>query len=193
MSDEMDIVTKRLCMRVLTEADAPAIAEKINTYEISKNLSRVPYPYHLRDAEEFLEWIKRAKEKSAFRAICLQSDRENLLGIISYEWSEEKRDSEIGYWLVQEHWGKGLMSEAVNAMVDHAFNCSDVKRMVACYFEENPASGKVLLKAGFDPVGACMAFSKSRGAEVPVTNMQLSRSAWENKKAAVAAAAFDQI
>lgn len=185
MSHETDIVTKRLCLRPLLQADAPAIAQKINTYEIAKNLSRVPYPYQLSDAEDFLSWVKNANGRSAFRAICLRSEIENLLGIISYEWSEEKRDSEIGYWLLPEHWGNGLMSEAVNAMVDHAFNGSDVERIVACFFDENPASGRVLLKAGFVAVGRCKAFSKSRDSEVPVTNMQLQRSVWEGKKAAL--------
>lgn len=184
MARDMDIVTNRLCLRPLSEADAPAIAAKINTYAIAKNLSRVPFPYHLSDAVEFLSWVKNSSAHSAFRAICLRSDRENLLGIISYEWSEEKHDSEIGYWLVEQHWGKGLMSEAVNAMADHAFRTSDVKRMVACFFDENPASGRVLFKAGFELVGACMSFSKSRGVEVPVTNVQLKRHTWENKKTA---------
>jgi [ribosomal protein S5]-alanine N-acetyltransferase len=158
------------------------IAALIDDYEISKNLARVPFPYHRSDAEEFLEWVKTCTVKSRFSAICLKEAPDAVQGCISYEWNEKKQDAELGYWLVKPLWGKGFMSEAATAMVDHAFTIAGIEKLVTCYFDSNPASGKVLRRAGFDVVGPCMQFAKAQNKEVPVTNMVLARDVWANKK-----------
>lgn len=179
------IETERLLLRPVLKSDGPEIAAKINNYEISKNLARVPFPYTLSDAEAFLEWAAQLDDRSAFRVISLKSSHAEVLGMISYDWMEDTQTADMGYWLVQEHWGKGIMSEAAKAMVELAFIDSDLDKLNSCYFDENPASGKVLARAGFTVVGQCSQFSKARSCEVPVTTVQLLRSEWRNKKAAV--------
>jgi RimJ/RimL family protein N-acetyltransferase len=179
------IETARLLLRPLRSNDAPEIAEKINNYEISKNLARVPFPYTLADAEDFLEWAANLDERSDFRVLSLKQQPDVLIGIISYDWAEDKQRAELGYWLVQEQWGKGLMTEAARAMVELAFTHSRLENLSSCFFNENPASGKVLAHAGFEVTGLCSHFSKARGHEVPVTTVALTKSQWLNKKAAV--------
>lgn len=178
------IETQRLLLRPLQRHDGPAIAAKIDNYEISKNLARVPYPYHLSDAEEFLDWALALDNRSAFRVITLKHRPDDLIGLISYDWMEEQQKAELGYWLVQAHWRKGLMTEAAIAMVELAFTASGLESLSSCFFNENPASGKVLTRAGFLATGACLQFSKARGEEVPVTTMQILRKDWHNRKAA---------
>jgi RimJ/RimL family protein N-acetyltransferase len=180
-----NIETERLLLRPLHKNDGPAIAAKIDNFEISKNLARVPFPYHLSDAEDFLDWAASLDHRSAFRVIALKHEPETLIGIISYDWNENKKQSELGYWLVQEHWGQGLMTEAARAMVRLAFTVSDLTGLSSCYFNENPASGKVLEHAGFVQIGTCSQFSRSRGHEVAVTTVELKRDDWLNKKAAI--------
>ncbi len=177
--------TQRLLLRPLRSTDGPEIAAKINTYDISKNLARVPFPYTLRDAEDFLEWAASLDNRSAFRVITLKQSAETMIGIISYDWVENSKRAELGYWLVQEQWGKGLMTEAARAMVDLAFTVSGLESLSSCFFDENPASGKVLAHAGFEITGQCSQFSKARGHDVPVTTVGLSRETWRTKKAAV--------
>jgi RimJ/RimL family protein N-acetyltransferase len=177
--------TERLLLRPLKPDDGPRIAAAIDDYEIAKNLSRVPFPYHLSDAEEFLAWAMALDDRSAFRVIELKHQPSVLIGLVSYDWVEDKQISELGYWLVQDHWGKGLMTEAVSAMVDLAFTVSDLENLASSYFDENPASGRVLAHAGFEVRGRSRHVSRARGTEMPVTNMGLSRQAWRNKKAAV--------
>jgi RimJ/RimL family protein N-acetyltransferase len=179
------IETQRLLLRPLTIKDGPAIAAKIDNYNISKNLARVPHPYHLTDAEEFLDWALELDHRSAFRVITLKQQPDDLIGLISYDWMEDKQRADLGYWLVQEHWGKGLMTEAACAMVELAFTSTGLDALSSCYFNENPASGRVLAKVGFAATGACTQYSKSRGEDVPVTTMQISRNSWNKKKAAV--------
>jgi RimJ/RimL family protein N-acetyltransferase len=181
---EMDrvIVTDRLSLRPFVRDDAPALASLINDYEISKNLARVPFPYSLADAEEFLDWSVSAVEKTRFSAICSRHQPDVMQGAISYEWNAEKANVELGYWLVKPLWGQGLMSEAARAMVHHAFTVAGIDLIVSCFFNENPASGRVLAKAGFEKAGGCMQMSKAQGHDVPVTNMQLSRARWLAQK-----------
>ena len=177
--------TERLVLRPLRWSDAAAIAEKINNFDISKNLARVPYPYTLADAEEFLNWVFELDNRSAFYVIALREQPDELLGVISYDWVPDKSRAELGYWLVQQQWGKGLMTEAARAVVEHAFTVSGLEQLSSCYFVENPASGKVLAKAGFTPTGKCTSPSRSRGEDVDVVTMGLMREDWANKKAAV--------
>jgi RimJ/RimL family protein N-acetyltransferase len=184
MLDGDTLYTERLVLRPLTRADGPAIAAEINCYDISKNLSRVPFPYSLADAEAFLSWAEGLDHRSAFRHIALKQEPALLIGLISYDWVEESQQAELGYWLVQKHWGKGLMSEAARAMVAHAFSSGGIEQLGSCYFDENPASGRVLAHAGFAATGACAQFSRARNTEVPVTMMALSRVAWETQRTA---------
>ncbi len=179
------IETARLLLRPLSKLDADEIAAKIDNYEISKNLARVPFPYHLSDARDFLEWALALDQRSAFRVITLKAQPDRLIGLISYDWVDDKQSAELGYWLIEEQWGKGLMTEAANAMVDLAFIHSGLDSLSSCFFNENPASGKVLAHVGFVVTGACSHFSKARGHAVPVTTVQLLRTDWLNKKAAV--------
>jgi [ribosomal protein S5]-alanine N-acetyltransferase len=176
----LDVIeTERLILRPLQADDAEMIVDLVGDYEISKNLARVPHPYHLSDAHDFLQWVKDAPEPSAFRAICVRPDRRSLQGIISYEWAQAKQNAEIGYWLAKPLWGQGVMTEAARAMVRHAFARKGLDTIVSCYFNSNPASGKVLIRAGFEVAGPCTAFSKAQGRNVDVTNVRLTRERWE--------------
>jgi RimJ/RimL family protein N-acetyltransferase len=174
------IETERLVLMPLVDSDEDVIARKINCYEISKNLARVPFPYTPSDAREFLEWYKTLDHRSCFMTLRLKSEPDELIGIISYDWVEDKQQSELGYWMVQEHWGKGLMSEAAQAMVRHAFDVSGLDKLSSCFFNDNPASGKVLARAGFESGGPCTHFSKAQNREVPVTLMVLSKARWQD-------------
>ena len=179
------IETERLALRLLRESDANDIVEHVGDFAVSRNLAVVPHPYHRTDAEEFLARATVPAQGTRHSAICLKATPGHLIGIISYEAKQDGDVSDLGYWLARPFWGKGLMGEAVPAMVDHAFSVARLSALKACYFDGNPASGRLLAKAGFVSLGACTCMCRARGEEVPVTNMELTRDAWRNKKAAV--------
>jgi RimJ/RimL family protein N-acetyltransferase len=175
------ITTQRLHLRTLVDSDATAIADQIGDYDVAHKLSRVPYPYHLSDANEFLAWDKTGDQKKTRRsAICLRETPEDLRGAISIEWHEEKQCAELGYWLAKPLWGKGLMTEAVAAVVEHAFTIAHIDHLVACFFKDNPASGKVLLRNGFEIQDDGTCFSRAQGCNVAMTNVQLSKVRWQS-------------
>ncbi len=176
------IETERLVLRRLVDDDSDEIAAKINSYNISKNLARVPFPYTLADAHEFVAWTKTFDHRSSFMTLRLKAAADEIIGVISYDWVEPKQLADLGYWMVLQHWGKGLMSEAAIAMADHAFTVSGLQTLSSCFFNDNPASGKVLARAGFEVVGPCTHFSKAQNTDVPVTLMTLTRERWLARK-----------
>ena len=176
------IETQRLVLRPLRDDDAMQIVSALDDFNICRNLARVPYPYHRDDALDFLSFVAGRDQRSHFSAICKRQTPDRLIGIISYEWSDSRQNAELGYWLSQPHWGKGLMTEAATAMVKHAFTVNAHETMVACYHDDNPVSGQILHRLGFGRIGACSNFSKAQGKELPVTNMQLTRERWQQMK-----------
>jgi RimJ/RimL family protein N-acetyltransferase len=179
------LTTRRLVLRPLHNSDAEAITMQIGDYDVCKNLARVPYPYHVADAEDFLGWVKGFDQRSLFAAITERDGDGLLIGIISSEFAPDKDDSELGYWLAKPYWNRGYMKEAAAAMVDHAFMATPLALMVSCYHNDNPNSGKILRGVGFEDAGACTSFSKAQGKDVDITNLRLSRERWlAMKKAA---------
>jgi RimJ/RimL family protein N-acetyltransferase len=172
------IKTKRLILRPVKPEDAPALVRELNNFNITRNTGRVPYPYSDQDAAEYLKFVAAQPATSCIRAITLE---DHLIGVIAYLYSAEKQDAELGYWLSEQHWGKGLMSEAAHTMVHRAFTVSKIDKLIACYQNENPASGRILAKLGFAEIGHCNSFSKARNEDVPVTNLVLTRDGWKTQ------------
>ena len=173
------IETERLVLRPLVENDCPTIVRELNNFAVCKNLSRVPYPYHLSDAADFLQFVQGLDERSLTCAIALNSNSKELIGIVSYEFSSSQENAELGYWLSENHWRKGIMSEAVMPVVNHAFTISKLETLISCFHNDNPNSGRVLKKVGFREQAQCISFSKAQGKDVPVTNLQLTREKWK--------------
>jgi RimJ/RimL family protein N-acetyltransferase len=177
--DVMGIIeTERLVLRAPTESDIDRIVEALADFDISRNLARIPWPYHRDDAVDFLTFVATCDQRSRFSAICRRGVTDRLIGMISYEWNDGKQNAELGYWLDTPQWGQGLMTEAATAMVKHAFTENQHPTLVSCFHDDNPVSGKILSKIGFERVGTCNHFSKAQGKELPVTNMRLTRERW---------------
>lgn len=178
------IITQRLLLRPLDEGDVDALVAELNDFAIVRNTARIPHPYHRDDALDFLSHARALDHRSLVAAITTRENPGDLLGVVSYEWSEAKGDAELGYWLATRAWGKRLGSEAAQAAVDHAFSINRHPQLVACYHTDNPHSGRILARLGFAVVGPCTSFSRAQGKDVAITNTRLTRADWASKKAA---------
>jgi RimJ/RimL family protein N-acetyltransferase len=165
------IKTKHLILRPLHEDDASALVRELNNYNITRHTGRVPYPYSGEDAAEYLQFVREQSAQSCIRAITLQNQ---LIGVISYLYSADKLDAELGYWLSENHWGNGLMSEAARAMIADG-TARGITKFVACYHADNPVSANILRRLGFVEKGTCKNFSKAQGKDVEVVNMVLEQ------------------
>jgi [ribosomal protein S5]-alanine N-acetyltransferase len=172
------IETERLRLRYPTADDAPAIAREVGNFNVSRNLARVPHPYSIAEAVDFLDWIKSYNEKSLVCAVELKSEPGELIGVISYEFSAVEGVAELGYWYAEKNWGKGYGSESASAIVHHAFTLGAHTRLVASYHNDNPASARILLNLGFKPISHEKHFSKAQGIEVSSTKLSLTRDKW---------------
>ena len=126
-----------------------------NSIDRSFLSDRIPYPYTDRDAEAWLSMVSRLDgSEGIFRAI--KKDVQ-LIGNISVEKKADiyRLDGEIGYFLLDEYKGQGIMTEAVSQICELAFSELDICRITGLVFAENTASARVLEKNGFKPEG-CM-------------------------------------
>lgn len=169
----MDIlVTKRLTLRPPLEVDAEAIARELNNPNVSRMLSKVPAPYHEADA---MEWLKRIQQKpdSCFFSIY----RQTLLGVVSVD----KRDDiyNLGYWLGEDHWGQGYMSEAARAVLSYAFRVLGCETIQSGAYEDNPASAQILDNLGFEATRTIVDFNATRNCDVACMKVELTRQRFE--------------
>ena len=144
----MTIETVRLRLRELQEADLCSLAGTINNPRIARNLTRVPWPYDLNDARAFYEHTLALPPQSAVFVITDRSNPDRLLGAISYEGVP---DPELGYWLDEPYWGKGIITEAARSVIQHAFLASGVQKIdIPVHIGERtvpPHSGRSRLQA----------------------------------------------
>ncbi len=135
-------------LRPFREADETALVRHASDRRISRWMrDAFPYPYTLDDART---WIACSAIWNPVRNLAIVVDGELVGGIgLDVQGDVFKRSAEIGYWLGHAAWGKGIATEAVQALVGHAFREFDVVRLYAGVFEGNEASARVLEKAGF--------------------------------------------
>jgi RimJ/RimL family protein N-acetyltransferase len=142
--------TERLLLRTFSPDDAPDVARLCADREIASTTLLIPHPYTLDDARRFIETQAEAwaSGTGAVFGVTLRESGE-VLGAIGLHLEREHRRAELGYWIGVAHWNRGYATEAVKAVVRFGFEDLSLHRIHAHHFGRNPASGKVLLKAGF--------------------------------------------
>jgi [ribosomal protein S5]-alanine N-acetyltransferase len=145
----MEFKLPNCILRPLRMSDAESIATNGNNIAIANNMrDRFPSPYYLENAEAFISLMLSPENKDMVNAIEVDG---KAVGIISILFKEDvhRLSAEIGYWLGETHWGKGIATEAVKALVDYAFENTDLVRIYGIMFSPNKASAAVLENAGF--------------------------------------------
>ena len=163
--------TPRLLLRPGFPEDAPMMAAAIADEAIVRNLATAPWPYRMRDAEAFL-----ARPRDPVLPSFLIFERTSKAPRLVGSCGLGRRPSgavELGYWIARAHWGRGLASEACAALVAIA-RAMGLDQLEASHFLDNAASGRVLEKLGFEPVGiVAPRWSCARGGEAPARLMRL--------------------
>ena len=145
----MEIKTERLVLRPWKPGDEMALLRHANNRNIWIRLTdRFPFPYTRKDARRWIRASERAPFPPTQFAIVLEGE---AIGGVGFERRNEleRFTAELGYWLSEMHWGKGYATEALRAVAEYAFSRFDFVRLQARVLEGNPASGRVLEKAGF--------------------------------------------
>ena len=135
-------------------SDAPDLALAVSNKKVQDNLNDgLPYPYTERDGAEYIQAMLSADENEAFAfAVTVDDKAIGSIGVFRQE-NVHRRTAELGYYIAEKYWGKGLMTEAVKQICEYVFDRSDIIRIYAEPFAYNTASCRVLEKAGFQLEG----------------------------------------
>lgn len=139
-------------LRPLRYSDAESLSKHANNHKIWEQLrDAFPNPYTIAHAREFIRMHSAVKPISVW-GIEIQKE---IVGCIGYHPLEDvyRINAEIGYWLAEEYWGKGITTKACKQIVEIIFETTNMQRICAGVFSTNPSSMRVLEKAGFRAEG----------------------------------------
>ena len=135
-------------------SDARDLATALSNKKIQDNLrDGLPYPYTEQDGKEFISAMLAANENDTFAfAITVNGKVIGSIGAFR-QTNIHNKTAELGYYIAEEYWGKGIMTEAVKQLCDYVFSHTDIIRIYAEPFAYNIGSCRVLEKAGFQYEG----------------------------------------
>ena len=146
-------------------SDAGALAAALSNKKILDNLrDGLPYPYTQQDAREYISAMLAADEDETF-AFAVTADGKVIGSIGAFRQGNiHRQTAELGYYIAEEYWGQGIMTEAVRQLCEHVFAHTDILRIYAEPFAHNRASCRVLEKAGFQYEGTLRCNAVKKGA-----------------------------
>ena len=172
-----EIRTRHLHLRPMQEDDVDRIVRFLSDFEVSKWLARVQHPY---EESHAIDWVKRNQsQRPADQSGFVLDMGDGLIGSIGYHLIDEIPN--VGYWLAKPFWGRGLMSEAVEAVIAWLFSVSDHQLIRSGIFEGNQASLRIQQKLGFKIIGSEKKHCLARGKNLTHLEMRLSRRRFEER------------
>jgi len=140
--------TARLILRPPVNADAAILERYLGDRRIAETTAAIPHPYPAGGALDWMRRVRQGQEDGSTAAfvICLKSTAE-IVGVISL-MRDGSGEMKAGYWIAVPFWGNGYATEAMHRVIRYGFNRLDLPRISACHFAHNPASGRVMQKAG---------------------------------------------
>jgi 8-oxo-dGTP diphosphatase len=173
------IETPRLILRAVTLADAPWIERYVSDWDIARHTARIPHPYPPGGAVDFVRSLD-PKDGPTF-AIERREDREPV-GLIGLEL-EGPGEAEVGFWIGKPFWRRGYASEALKAVIEHAFRKVGLSSLIAMAVPENRASIRVQEKAGLTYTGMAETEAPARGGKHKVERRALEQAQWQKHRA----------
>ncbi len=149
MTQHPTLHTERLVLRRMELTDLPNLVKYASNKKVSDKVFGYPYPYLEEDAIARMNTVLEGfKNKNRFIFAITQKGEEELIGEIGMRLETEHSKAEIGYWIAEPYWGKGIASEAVSAILKFGFEELKINKLFATCFDGNDVSGKVLEKNG---------------------------------------------
>jgi len=131
-------------------SDAESLAENANNINIWNNMrDGLPHPYSKEDGKQFIEKAMSLPKPATLLTIAVEGKAVGSIGIVLHS-DVERISAEMGYFIGENYWNRGIMTEAVKQMVAYAFANFPLRKIYATPFDFNIASHKVLQKAGFE-------------------------------------------
>ncbi len=177
--DVFRLETPRLWLRWPRICDAAAIHKFCSQWEVARYTARIPHPYPPGSAERFIYAAREANASGRDLTLVITpiKGKGDAIGSISLE-SRGRDRLALGYALAPEAWGKGLATEAAEAMIHAAFRLTSTVEVLASVRVEDEASKAVVEKCGFVRLGAGLHGAPARGGMVACHSFRLGRADW---------------
>ena len=141
---------KKISLDIWRTSYAADLADALNSRKVQDNLrDGIPYPYQPQDAKNYIDKILTAGEDSVYAFAVMLSGK--VIGSISVTRKDNvhRYTGELGYFIAEKWWGRGIATEAVKKMCEFIFSKTNIMRIYAEPYATNEASCRVLAKAGF--------------------------------------------
>ena len=158
-------------------SDAKDLAVALSNRKIQDNLrDGLPYPYTEQDGADYISSMLSANENDTFAfAITVDNKVVGSIGVFRQE-NIHRQTAELGYYVAEEYWGRGIMTEAVKKICEYVFCKSDILRIYAEPFAYNAASCRVLEKAGFQYEGTLRSNAVKNGKVIDMKMYSLLKT-----------------
>lgn len=144
---------KEVAIRPWRLSDAGDLAAVLSNERVLRNLrDGIPYPYTERDAAYYINAMAENPHNNFVFAVCYDGTVVGNVGAFRQE-NIHCRTAELGYYVAESYWGRGIATQAVRLLCAHVFGSTDILRVFAEPFADNAASCRVLEKAGFQYEG----------------------------------------
>jgi RimJ/RimL family protein N-acetyltransferase len=171
------LATERLVLRAPRREDVKAVAALAGDRRVAENTLQIPHPYGVGDAAQ---WIAAANTRPGETTFVIEHDGETI-GACGFD-IRNGAEPEIGYWLGVPFWGQGFATEAVRALIDHAFESYELPALQAGARVSNSASRRVLEKCGFQWTGVALYRMRAIASSAPCDRFRLERRIWASLK-----------
>jgi ribosomal-protein-alanine N-acetyltransferase len=147
------LYTSQLELRQINAGDIASLVKLANNKKIASQIINIPHPYEEHHAVHRLSYVYRGfKEKTHYAFAIILRDEEQLVGETSLHLKPDL-SAELGYWIGEPFWNRGLATEAIRAITSFGFNKLGLSRIYAECHRNNISSGRVLLKNNFKEAG----------------------------------------
>ncbi len=149
----MELVGTTFLLRPWRADDRESLVQHANNRNVWRNLGDVfPHPYTLADADEWIEAREQDVPPHTMFAIVVDGAAVGGIGFNQLKGAL-RMTAGIGYWLGEDYWGRGIATEALKLVTEYAFSTFKLRRLEAVVYPWNPASARVLEKAGYEREG----------------------------------------
>lgn len=183
MHDFPQLNSKRLLLKGTDISDVPSMVTHLNNQKISSQLLNIPFPYTEADAIKRLEFINNGfKNQERFVFSIHFKEKNGLIGQMGLHLDKENDRAEIGYWVAEDYWGRGIASEALHCILKFGFDELKLHKIYATHYPDNPSSGKVLLKNQMIRECELKDHYKINGEYKSVIQYRLTKEEYQNLK-----------
>lgn len=185
MSELPTLRTKRLVLRPFNDADAPLVHRYAGDIKVAATTAAIPHPYEEGMAEAWIATHEASWNLGRGLVLAITvSAEDSIIGAIGFTIKPEQRSAELGYWIGVPFWGNGYCTEAARTMIGFGFSTLAFERIDAHHLGNNPASGRVMQKAGLKFQSRSRAAFNKWGEMLDIVRYGIFRSEWNKESGA---------